>query len=129
MKQEKTDNKSIHYHLIIIYDHKKRHPATILKSIAKLITADRSKKKQLSGYDVMDSNKCITYSNYQNLNYEKYDVWFKSTDQREKYSGKPKTYVTITDNNLNKVFCWISYLAKVESSYGTRSLMVYDPEV
>jgi hypothetical protein len=127
LKQEKIHNKSIHFHLVIIYEHTNIHPSSILKRLYSLVMVDRSKKKQLVSYDVMDSNKCKTYTNHKELNYNKYDVWFNSEEERMKYSGKGKTYVIISKEKFNKIYCWISYLAKEDTSYNTRSLLKYYP--
>jgi hypothetical protein len=127
VKQEKTLMRPIHFHLIIIYEHSKTHPASILKKINTLVTIDRSKVKQLVSYDIMESDKCKNYFNYKNLEFDKFDVWLEAKEERMSYGGKSKTYLLITKNKLDKIFCWISYLAKVETSYNKRSLLIYHP--
>lgn len=111
------DHKGEHLHLFVFYDPSVRSTASFRKRLLDL----RKKRNKLfapkfiRNFKIVDS-KTAPFISESWL--EQYDCWFESLEERRdaEYRNQPKSYVSISEDKLTKIFTWIAYVAKAETT-------------
>ena len=111
-----ADSKGEHLHLFVFFpgggsisvaSFSKR-----LKDLISKVNKNKYRPKRIRNFNIVDSR----VKDWVDPDYlEKYDVWFDSLQERREFEGS-KREIVLKPDNQERVFRWVSYLAKNETA-------------